>query len=920
MNDEAIYWKTQNTFYDDTVPTTTQTLRIGQSFYGYMRKIKIYDYPKTLPSMQMMYKTSPQWYKFHWTQPDWNICDVDYNFTWYTSWKERNMWDYDCKTCGGRCYTCSGNDRYRWFSWSETLYRFHEKWTCWPETWGDGFFLGDSHYQWDDGNNVNDDGWDKNCRYEAGFSWIPGTPKSATVWQEIWGDGRKINHKWDDANTASGDGWSSTCAVETGYQCTGGDRNTVDVWWEIWGDGKDLGNYGCDDGNTVAGDGCNASCVVEIGWAWIGGTTTKADTWTEICGDGFRTYAAWDDKNLVNGDGWSSTCTVEFGWQCGSEAPSIWWKISQPSIINSYIDSSKISITFNETVILSTGWTSSDFEFSLSGPLTPYSISWDFTSATALKVPTPMQTVWFSYSSSSQFFGNGSETLTITFKDMTRIQNSAYKFGMINSTISFTVFPQESSEGWGELIFQIIIYFVMAGILGVGILSTLSGHSMAIAWMALSIIQFVNFLPQTMIYAPSWMAQFSQGFDVFSGSFKNGIITTLTINNVVRDDFFNIIDYKFIRAGNISSAILYNAFDLIIVWWVILLIIPIMYAIQRIFFNSNYALKLHIEKFRNAIIYVLVLFSYMRLSYLSILNLRYANLDNDLSIISTVLACWTSLIVLGYPLYEAWNVLQYHREIATQTKPTYFRLYILYSDFGVSNPLQYMYFWQFFLRRFLYALMIIGWPQQEYLTLGMCTLMHIAAMMYVTYVLPFTSRIRNVAVMVAEGGMVIIHGACFALLKDTPSTGLSHYTINAVLFFLVVLVVICTLAVLIVFDSLAHLKKIWKICKREPDDEPDKAILDSFGSDSLTEREISLEDDKDNDEVIELRDPKKEQQLKEEQERIELIKKGKIKKGRPQTPPKNDKPLVSQFGRAPFVEKEEEDKEGEGDNKTENLQ
>ena len=43
----------------------------------------------------------------------------------------------------------------------------------------------------------------------------------------------------------------------------------------------------------------------------------------------------------------------------------------------------------------------------------------------------------------------------------------------------------------------------MAGILGIGILSTLAGYSMAIAWQALSIVQFVNLIPLTMLYAPS---------------------------------------------------------------------------------------------------------------------------------------------------------------------------------------------------------------------------------------------------------------------------------------------------------------------------------------------------------------------------------------------------------------------------------
>lgn len=79
--------------------------------------------------------------------------------------------------------------------------------------------------------------------------------------------------------------------------------------------------------------------------------------------------------------------------------------------------------------------------------MTPYTFSWDFISATSLKVPTPNKTVWFEFSTPNQIFGNGSETITVTFTDMTRLQNYAYGFGMINSTVSFnSLVPQESSE------------------------------------------------------------------------------------------------------------------------------------------------------------------------------------------------------------------------------------------------------------------------------------------------------------------------------------------------------------------------------------------------------------------------------------------------------------------------------------------
>lgn len=405
-----------------------------------------------------------------------------------------------------------------------------------------------------------------------------------------------------------------------------------------------------------------------------------------------------------------------------------------------------IYITFNETVILDIGYTSSDFNVSISGPLTPYNVQWELLYSSTLMVPTPNMTVWFSYSSSSQLFGNGSEIITLNFTDMTKIQNSAYNFGMINSSVSFRVHPQESDEGCGELIFQIIIYFIMAGILLVGVLSTLVGHSMTIAWQALTVVQFANFIPMMMIYSPSCMVKFSKGFDVFNGKLFN-FIGRLSWYTIGRDDFYNEINHKFIRQGYTSSAILYNGHDLLLIWLGVLLILPILYLIQRVFFNTNVAFKLHLDKFRNAMIYVLILFCYMRLAFMALLNLRYIRFTDWHSWTSSILAMLAAGLAFGYPLYEAWNARQFYTELKTGRKPTYFRLYVLYSDFRVSHPLQYAYFWQYFLRRFLFVSMVIGWPQQKYLTLCLSTIMHICAMLYVTHVLPFASRIQNIAVM-----------------------------------------------------------------------------------------------------------------------------------------------------------------------------
>mmetsp|Transcript_2709 Transcript_2709/g.2519 ORF Transcript_2709/g.2519 Transcript_2709/m.2519 type:complete len:199 (+) Transcript_2709:2160-2756(+) len=198
----------------------------------------------------------------------------------------------------------------------------------------------------------------------------------------------------------------------------------------------------------------------------------------------------------------------------------------------------------------------------------------------------------------------------------------------------------------------------------------------------------------------------------------------------------------------------------------------------------------------------------MRLTFLSMLNLRHIRFDDTLAIISSCLGIIGAIAVFGYPLYEGWNVKQFSTELKTGLPPTQFRLHILYSDFKVSSPFQYAYFWQFFLRRFLFVGMIISWPQDKYLTLCLSTIMHMASMMYVAIVLPFTSRTKNIAVMISEGGIVAMHGYLFPIMRGDFSNELSFYHDKAFIFFLVVFLVIVVHLVLIIFDSIAHVKRV----------------------------------------------------------------------------------------------------------------
>lgn len=79
----------------------------------------------------------------------------------------------------------------------------------------------------DDGNNVNDDGCDSECRVECGNGQIDGSEEC------------------DDGNTNDLDACRNDCTLH------------------VCGDGVVAEAEGCDDNNTVSGDGCSDECVCE---------------------------------------------------------------------------------------------------------------------------------------------------------------------------------------------------------------------------------------------------------------------------------------------------------------------------------------------------------------------------------------------------------------------------------------------------------------------------------------------------------------------------------------------------------------------------------------------------------------------------------------------------------------------------------
>jgi cysteine-rich repeat protein len=209
----------------------------------------------------------------------------------------------------------------------------------------------------DDGNAVNGDGCDSNCRVTACSNGILTAGEQCDDGNTIDGDGCTAacriepcgdglihsREQCDDGNTTSGDGCDSNCrwtacgngVVTAGEQCDDGNRDNDDgcdsfCVTERCGDGivqRGIGE-GCEDGNTESGDGCDANCtptscgngIVTAGEECDDGNDANGDACDANCtaprcgngivGDGEEC----DDLNTTDGDGCAADCVLEF---CG---------------------------------------------------------------------------------------------------------------------------------------------------------------------------------------------------------------------------------------------------------------------------------------------------------------------------------------------------------------------------------------------------------------------------------------------------------------------------------------------------------------------------------------------------------------------------------------------------------------------------
>ena len=312
---------------------------------------------------------------------------------------------------------------------------------------------------------------------------------------------------------------------------------------------------------------------------------------------------------------------------------------------------------------MKTTWVEENWAVTLSGPITPYDdFTQSFFSEADLIAGTKNISTWWNYSTSKQFFGNCTETITLEFINQHDIINSIYSFESEETGYVFCPPPKEAGGG-GYYLFGMIGMIIGAVVIIIGIISSIAGYSMLIAWSTIHVIQFVNYLPMHYIYMPSSVVKFCQGFDFLN--LKVDLLRDLVWDRVIVwyfDVDWKAIDYKYIRAGFGFTNALYNTLDLLIIWAVFFLFMLVFWILKKIL--NKFALIVNLEEnYRKSIFFALINFSYMKLTFTAMLTYRYAKYTTWEELIGNAFAFIYMLFAIFWPPFEAWQAILFHREV-----------------------------------------------------------------------------------------------------------------------------------------------------------------------------------------------------------------------------------------------------------------
>ena len=175
-----------------------------------------------------------------------------------------------------------------------------------------------------------------------------------------------------------------------------------------------------------------------------------------------------------------------------------------------------------------------------------------------------------------------------------------------------------------------------------------------------------------------------------------------------------------------------------------------------------------------------------------------------------------------FPCVHTFGAYRYHKHLKNNNEQALasFRYQLMFGEFQDTHFVRYVYYWSFFLRRIINAMIILFLQNNVIWQLTLLLLVNLLSLAYTCVSRPYKDTLVNVHTIVNDIGVIAVIGSFYPMNeKFQPDDKFFHYgTITICIIAAIVIVNYALFLFSFLLGILAFTKKcpICSICRRKP--------------------------------------------------------------------------------------------------------
>ena len=367
-----------------------------------------------------------------------------------------------------------------------------------------------------------------------------------------------------------------------------------------------------------------------------------------------------------------------------------------------------INVKINDTLLILNTFSIHDWDIYVVGPRDTYPLDWHIQDFDELRQNEHVRdmNITLEWDGSVQFFGDGYEHIQFNITNPNNTISEMFTWPLRDQNLSMNTYGMEATSACGNSeTYKFTAVTLMAIMIAFNCFAFLTFKvSMGYTWSLFFMLQYICFIPLTYVYIPSCLVTFSRWVGV------HGYIYTIRDNFMYNHTLLEPLErfnYRWERAGYVYSAFLDNTADIFMRWMYCLVFLGVVVIFSEICRGWKYYEHI-VRLYKWHMFYKGFMVLYLKVITMSMLNIIRIDISNTMCQLSTLMSLVFFAIFIAYPVVHTLFALKYKKMPLEKKKESFVFSEVLFDEFAVYKSIQYFYFWQFCLKRLIFAIVLLS--------------------------------------------------------------------------------------------------------------------------------------------------------------------------------------------------------------------